>query len=439
MVLAVLVVAALGAGYLAVSSGRQASTSTSTSQGASSSIPGPSEVSSSNVTIPRPPPSTQGLTLNSIAYTQGIVQGRLIVPNASILGSGWSIKGAAIAVAPQNVTTSNGIVFNDWAINIFISNGQFINGTTSDSALLGDSVIVTEGSNPGFYNSSEAAQQYISPDQICTTTTLSNNATSSTCSAGPASPLKIVQMGSTYLAVDQNAPNAYFQVDGKNVTVQISGDLTYSQVLALAEGIIQSPSTSQTSTTSNTSASLLPGCTQPVARPTYGANITLSPGQTLNFCVELYYYSATGSPPATVDLASFASLESLFDSHLHSALANFTMTYSTAQGPSTPASVQIGGPSNENEGFLVEYQITPKLGITNGAYGLNLAAYEGPSPGGALEMCTTDFLIVLGDGVPNYDNVGSCILAVGSPQSPGLPYIPNTLVATGFGVSYTNG
>ena len=386
LVLAVLAVAALGAGYLAVNSGRQASSSTS------SSIPGPSEVSSSNMTIPRPPPSTQPLTLNSITYTQGIVQGRLIIPNASVLGSGWSIKGAEIAVPPQNVTTSNGIVFNKWAVDMIISNGQFINGTTPSGAFLGDSVIVAEGSSTSYYNSSEAAQQFISPAQNCTTTTLSNNATSSTCSAGPASPLEIVQMGSTYLAVDQSAPNAYFQIDGKDVTVQISGHLTYSQVLALAGDIIQNPTTSLTSSTaSNTSASLLPGCAQPMTRPIYGANITLSPNQTLNFCVELYYYSATGSPPATVDLASFVSLESLFDSHLHSALTNFTMTYSTAQGPSTPASVQIGGPSNENEGFLVEYQVTPKPGITNGAYGLNLAAYEGPSSGGALEMCTTDF------------------------------------------------
>jgi hypothetical protein len=237
--LAVLMVAALGAGYPAVNSGRQGITSTSTSEGTSSSIPGPSEVSSSNVAIVQPPQSSQGVTLNSLAYVQGIVQGRLIVPNASILGSGWSIKGAAIAVAPQNVTTSNGIVFNDWAINIFISNGQFINGTTSDGALLADSVIVSEGSNPGFYNSSAAAQQYISPDQICTTTTLSGNATSSTCSLGQPSSKVLVQIGSTYLAVDQSAPNAYFQIDGENITVQISGHLTYSQVLALAEDIIQ--------------------------------------------------------------------------------------------------------------------------------------------------------------------------------------------------------
>jgi hypothetical protein len=41
------------------------------------------------------------------------------------------------------------------------------------------------------------------------------------------------------LAVDQNAPNAYFQIDGENLIVQISGHLTYSQVLALAEDIIQ--------------------------------------------------------------------------------------------------------------------------------------------------------------------------------------------------------
>lgn len=236
-------VSALGAGYLVTNPRGQGGASMSTSEGTASSIQGSSEVSSSNSPIvqpPQPPQSSQGVTLNSLAHVQGIVQGRLIVPNASILGSGWSIKGAAIAVAPQNVTTSNGIVFNKWAINIFISNGQFTNGTTSNGALLGDSVIVTEGSNPGFYNSSAAAQQYISPDEICTTTTLSGNATSSSCSMGQPSSKALVQIGSTYLAVDESAPNAYFQIDGENITVQISGHLTYSQVLALAKDIIQS-------------------------------------------------------------------------------------------------------------------------------------------------------------------------------------------------------
>ena len=193
----------------------------------------------------------------------------------------------------------------------------------------------------------------------------------------------------------------------------------------------------------NASSQLMPDCAEASLHPVYGAdgNITLPAGKTLNLCVQLYYYSRPGSGPATVNLTSFASLESLFDSHLHSALTNFTMTYKTALGAGTPSSVQLGGPSNEDEGFLVEYQITPKPGITNGAYGLNLGADE-PNPNG-VEGCTTDFLVVLGNGVPNYDNVGSCIEEVASPSAGGIgplpPYPPNTLVATSFSVSFTEG
>jgi hypothetical protein len=199
------------------------------------------------------------------------------------------------------------------------------------------------------------------------------------------------------------------------------------------------PSTIIETSTSN-STSLISGCAPATVTPIngYGANITLPAGQTLNFCVQLYYYSSTADAgPATVNLTRFASLESLFGSQLHTALTNFTITYATAQGTETPSSVHIGGPSNENEGFLVEYQITPKPGITNGAYGLNLEADE-PNPSGGVEGCTTDFLIVLGNGVPNYDNVGSCVDITAS-QSAGTPYIPDQLIAAGFGVSYTNG
>lgn len=192
--------------------------------------------------------------------------------------------------------------------------------------------------------------------------------------------------------------------------------------------------------TSNNSTGPLSGCAQAAFTPVngYGSNITLAAGQTLNFCLQLYYYSTPGSAPATVNLTSLASLESLFDSSLHSALTNFTMTHTTwTTGPEALNSIQLGGPSNDNEGFVVVYQITPKPGITSGAYGLNLAADE-PNPNGGVEGCTTDFLIVLGNGVPNYDNVGSCV-GITASQSAGTPYIPNQLVATGFGVSYTNG
>jgi hypothetical protein len=199
--------------------------------------------------------------------------------------------------------------------------------------------------------------------------------------------------------------------------------------------------TATTSSTHSNSTGPTSGCGQAGFTPIsgYGSNITLAANQTLNFCLQLYYYSTPGGAPAIVNLTSFASIESLFDTHLHNALTNFTLTYTTLATGGTLRAVQLGGPSNDNEGFMVVYQITAKPGITDGAYGLNLAADE-PIPNGA-EGCTTDFLIVLGNGVPNYDNVGSCvdIMETTASQSAGTPYVPNQLIATGFGVSYTSG
>jgi hypothetical protein len=83
------------------------------------------------------------------------------------------------------------------------------------------------------------------------------------------------------------------------------------------------------------------------------------------------------------------------------------------------------------------YQITPKPGMSNGAYGLDPQAWE-PGSDRGIETCTTDFLVVLGSGVPNYEEYGSCIGAA-AVSSQSTPYPPGYLVAASFGVSFTNG
>ena len=186
------------------------------------------------------------MTLNSMSYAQSIIQSNLTIPKASVLGSGWSVKGVQITVPPQNDTTVGGTTFRNWAINIILSNQQFSNGTTLSSSYLPGSVIVTEGASTGYGDSYQAAMNFMAPDELCqvsintvTKDTSTTKVSTSTCyPSSVSSPLKLVQIGNTYLAVDPNAPNAYFQIDSQNMIVQISGHLNYSQMISLAGNMI---------------------------------------------------------------------------------------------------------------------------------------------------------------------------------------------------------
>ena len=78
-----------------------------------------------------------------------------------------------------------------------------------------------------------------------------------------------------------------------------------------------------------------------------------------------------------------------------SSRSNFTLS-------SSVNSIAFGGTNNLGEGANVVYTITPKQGI-NGTYGFSFG-WLYPS----MENCGEDFLLAIGNGLPNYGYLAGC-------------------------------
>jgi hypothetical protein len=183
-----------------------------------------------------PPESPHPGILNTVDYALGVVENKVVVPDASRIGPSFEMIGVEVRSAPYNVTTSNGITFRNWILVFVISDKPFINGTTLNTELAGHIITVSEAVSTGYYNSHDAAVDYMTPFPICVTD-LKTGEETGTPSEEP-SPLELLKIRNTYLAVDPRAPNAYFSIDDVDRRVQISGDLSYPQLLALADSMI---------------------------------------------------------------------------------------------------------------------------------------------------------------------------------------------------------
>jgi hypothetical protein len=130
-------------------------------------------------------------------------------------------------------------------------------------------------------------------------------------------------------------------------------------------------------------------------------------------CFQLYYYSAA---PLTLNLTRALSIEALqyvYNGSVgtprsFSGAPNFTMSASQSQ-------LVIGGPTNENEGAVVVYNLTAKAGAS-GDYQLGFFSY--PGLGGDAWMlgsqeplrCGYYGELLAGSGQPDYDQgTGGCI------------------------------
>lgn len=210
------------------------------------------------------------------------------------------------------------------------------------------------------------------------------------------------------------------------------------------------------STSSVDSTSHVPDCNGGALQSPYVAqNWAIFPGRQLVLCVEFYYYSGSGSKsgPTTMNPSDQLDILTL---HGEDASSNFTITYSTAQvtDGGKNLTVQIGGPSSENEGYLVEYRIAPKTteGVSNGTYILNFKAWlpldalRNP-PGGTSkvygtgpiggEQCGQEFEFAVG-GSPDYRLATHCVEVVGGDNQVGVAgsrYVPDVLIAAVIGVS----
>jgi hypothetical protein len=168
--------------------------------------------------------------------------------------------------------------------------------------------------------------------------------------------------------------------------------------------------------------SLIPACSGPLQHPYLAQTFAIPAGQQLNICVKFYYYSGSNQGPTILKPYGRIGIRSLNGTDANS---NFAIAYSTASttNGNRNFTVQIGGPSSENEGYLVMYSISPNTaaGVSNATYIMNFDGYlapdvlvsdgstttayttvngaSGPIP---VESCGEEFEITVGDAPPSH-------------------------------------
>jgi hypothetical protein len=174
------------------------------------------------------------LMLNSVDYALKVVGDKVLIPDASRVGPGHAIIGVQLD-KPQLITTNTGVIWRDWGIAFFISDMPLVNGTSMKTDFSGHLIVVRESVSPGILNSHDNAVSYMAPQKICQTF---NNGTQA-CADIASNRGQLIQIRSTWLVVNQDGnTNADFTIDGINRAVDISGDMSYQQMLALADSMI---------------------------------------------------------------------------------------------------------------------------------------------------------------------------------------------------------
>src|SRR5487761_827547 len=160
----------------------------------------------------------------------------------------------------------------------------------------------------------------------------------------------------------------------------------------------QSRTTTTTTTTwnnSTTSQSLSMSCSSP---PPSNGTFYLNGNSNLILCVRFYYYNSGApisvAPTNQLSIGAYSG-GGVLTSPLSSAMSNFSVT-------ALPSNFSIGGPSNENEGILVEYNIHA-LANSSGSYSRNLG-WLAPQ----IRNCWSEFELVVGNGIPNYYSYSTC-------------------------------
>ena len=184
----------------------------------------------------------------------------------------------------------------------------------------------------------------------------------------------------------------------------------------------------------------------PVNAPGNVTILSVPMGQTLDICVEYYFYSGPNATvPASLDLSKQVSITSLYGNALHDASSNFTVSI-VSSGNNVTNPIEIGGPNNLHEGYPVEFKITPKTapGLAyGGTYNLKFGAdtTEQPPQGQfpiLSESCISDFHLQFGNGLPDYSEAGGCIgNRLSHPGDVPLP-IPNKILIAILGVTYSS-
>jgi len=190
------------------------------------------------------------LTLNTIAYADSVIHSSLIVPQYSAyLGDSYTIIGVLLGRGPNGttqtvqVTGDNGIVYTyqRWQAEIFVWNGQFLNGTTTAGQVLASGgVIVRETPSPPGVNSTKSALEILAPNTVCATRTMSGGTTQTTCQTfSQTGGAYVKKIGGLAVVVSPQS-NTVAWLDDKNLRwYEITSDTVgINQLLGLAEALI---------------------------------------------------------------------------------------------------------------------------------------------------------------------------------------------------------
>lgn len=150
-------------------------------------------------------------------------------------------------------------------------------------------------------------------------------------------------------------------------------------------------STSKRETAGNCSTNVYPdGVPSPPP-----ASFHLDEKSTLTICVRFFYYGNL----RTVDSSQFMQVtaNNSNQTDFSSENENFTVVADSS-------TFQIGGTSYTNEGIIVTYQIQANAN-SRGSYMISSLGWLVPSN----DECSPDYILVVGNGVPDYVLYGSCI------------------------------
>lgn len=184
-----------------------------------------------------PPGQSQELTLHSLAFAQSQVNNHLLVPDPGVLGPSFHILGVRINDLPNNVTSqgAGGATASmiEWSVTIFMWNGPFINGSTTNTQILNSGgVAIVESPAPPNAKSLDSAQALLSGGVLCR-----NSTSTESCTTVPNDGY-LVHQGGFAIIVDPIGHQLTWLDDVNHVWVNVVGGVnSVSLLLALAQTI----------------------------------------------------------------------------------------------------------------------------------------------------------------------------------------------------------
>jgi hypothetical protein len=182
------------------------------------------------------------------------------------------------------------------------------------------------------------------------------------------------------------------------------------------EATVTKTTTSTTTVVLNSSSNTAPmpnvgDCSTPESSDIWDNGLILYANSTspAYLCVHLYYYS---NSTVTQGTAGRVYITGQYPNRTYFSQATIANLFTVSQYPSN---VTIGGPTNENEGAAVIYEIQAHPG-TNGLFTVDIGnlgptTFQQPGVTGiGLVTCASEIGISAGNPVPDYGILGTCTI-----------------------------